>query len=113
MTRKGCLTVVVCVAELLPLLESVALELTEAVFEMIVPSAVAALTLTTRVKIDDPTAKLGFVQLIEPVPPTAGTVPQVQPAGGVIDLKVVLVGTVSARTALLAGSGPPLVTVIV
>src|SRR5215210_9561471 len=107
MTSKGFLTVVVCVAELLPPLESVVLELTEAVLEMIVPSVAVVLTLTIRVKMDDPTPKLGFVQLIEPVPPTAGTVPQVQPAGAVIDLNVVLVGTVSVKTALLAVSGPP------
>jgi hypothetical protein len=48
------------------------LELTLAVLEMIVPSVTVVLTLTIRVKIEDPTPKLGFVQLIAPVPPTAG-----------------------------------------
>jgi hypothetical protein len=37
----------------------------------------------------------------------------VQPKGGVIDRKVVLVGTVSERSTLLAVFGPPFVTVIV
>src|SRR2546423_15302158 len=109
MTRLGFLTVVVCVAELLPELESAVLELTNAVFEMIVPSVTEVLTRTTRVKTAEPTAKLAFVQLIAPVPPTAGCVGQVHPAGAVIDLKVVFVGTVSERTALAAVSGPLLV----
>ena len=99
-------------AELL-LFGSEVLELTETVFEMVEPSVTEVLTRTTSVKTDEPTAKLGFVQLIAPVPPCAGCVGQVHPAGAVIDLKVVFVGTVSERTALAAVSGPLLVAVIV
>src|SRR5207248_7327942 len=111
MTSKGCLTVVVCVAELLPELESKVLELTDAVLEIVVPSVTEAPTLTTSVKTADPAANDEFVQLIEPVPPTDGVVGQVHPLGGAIDLKVVFVGTVSERTALTAVLGPPLVAV--
>src|SRR6266496_4844684 len=113
MVTPGFLTVVVSVAELSPVSGSNVLELIEAVFEILVPSATAAPTLTTSVKSAEPTPKLGFVQPIAPVPPTAGVVPQVQPTGGVIDLNVVFVGTVSDKAALEAVSSPPLVTVIV
>ena len=71
------MTVVVCIAELLPELESAVPELTEAVFEIVELFVTEVLTRTTRVKTAEPTAKLGFVQLIAPVPPTAGCVGQV------------------------------------
>src|SRR5262245_61262395 len=73
------LTVVVAVAELLPLLGSSG-ELAVAVFEMIVPPDVPTLTLTTLVIVTlDPLARVGPEQLRAPVPPTIGVVGHVQP----------------------------------
>src|SRR5256714_15398842 len=85
----------------------------EAVFEMVVLSATPALTRTTKVNTEDPTAKLGLLQPIAPVPPTDGAVPHVHPAGAVIDLNVVFVGVESDNVAFVAVSGPEFVTVIV
>jgi hypothetical protein len=85
---------------------------------MFVPEGVPAVTCRTRVKLAvfaDPTARLPLsVHVIVPVPPTAGCVPQVHPAGGVIDWKVVLGGVVWVKVMpVLAAAGPLLVTVCV
>jgi hypothetical protein len=50
-------------------------------------------------------AKLGFVQLMVPVPPAAGVV-QDHPVGIVIDPNVVFAGVVSVRVAVAALLGP-------
>ena len=51
------------------------------------------------------------VQMMVPVPPIGGTVPQVQPAGGVMDWKLVLGGVDWVRvTGEVATAGPRLVT---
>jgi hypothetical protein len=78
-----------------------------------VPAAVPAFTFNTREKLPDPGATLGFVQVIVPVPPTAGTVPQVHPAGGAIDWNVVFGGVVSVKVAVVAALGPAFVTTCV
>jgi hypothetical protein len=73
---------------------SVVCEVTSAEFTMEVPAAVAALTVTRKVKADVvvPTAMAALaVQITVPVPPTAGAA-QVHPVGGVIEEKVVLGG---------------------
>src|ERR1700682_2562317 len=60
---------------------------------MFVPDAVPAFACRTKVKLAVAlSARVAMVQVIVPVPPTGGTVPQVQPAGGVMDWKVVLGG---------------------
>lgn len=77
-----------------------------------VPEAVPVATLSTTVKVDDPTAKLASVQLIVPALPTAGVVHD-HPVGIVIDWNVVLAGVVSVMTDDVATLGPPFVTVCV
>ena len=56
-----------------------------------------------------------FVQLIVPVAPTAGRVPQFQPVGTVKETKVVFVGMVSVKVAFPAveAAGPLFVTICV
>lgn len=49
---------------------------------------------------------LPSLHVIVPVPPTAGRVGQVHPAGGVIDTKVVFAGVVSVRLTPVAIAGP-------
>src|SRR5271170_392739 len=62
-------------------------------FVIVDPPTASGLAWTTSVNITEVLpATLGSVQLMAPVPPTAGTVPQVHPAGGVIDSKRVLAG---------------------
>ncbi len=114
MTRSALgFTVVVVVAKLFAELVSVVLLDTRAVFEMVVPSGIEAVTLTTRVNVPD---VFGVIVALEheiiPVPPTAGVV-QVNPAGLASETKVVLVGTVSVITTLATLLGPELVTIIV
>ena len=53
------------------------------------------------------------VQMTWPVAPAAGSVPQVQPVGGVIETKVVLTGVCWYTTAPVAAFGPLFVTVSV
>ena len=81
---------------------------------MLVPEGVPKFTCSTSVKFAvcvTPTAKLPLsVHVIVPVPPTGGTVPHVQPAGGVMDWKVVLGGVVCVKVAPVAAAGPSLVT---
>src|ERR1700733_3375921 len=79
---------------------------------MFVPDGALALTCSTKVNIAVPlTARvLLSVQVMVPVPPTAG-VTQVQPAGGVMDWKLVLGGVVCVNVAPIAATaGPSLVT---
>src|SRR5271170_220742 len=74
---------------------SLVCEVTSAVFVIVVPAAVPALTVTTYVKfpLATPLLTLAFaVQMTCPVPPIAGVVPQVQFAGGVMELNTVFVG---------------------
>ncbi len=114
--RAGAeLTAVTAVAELFETTVSGVVVEAVAVLVMVAPGWVPALTRTTRVKLTlAPGARsAAAVQLIAPVPPTAGTVPQVQPAGGVMDWKVVPVGTLSARAGFAAGLGPLFVMPIV
>src|SRR6267154_392393 len=87
---------------------------TVAVSAIFVPNAVPAFTCRTKVKLAVPlTARLAIVQVIVPVPPTGGTVPQAQPAGGVIDWKVVFGGVFCVKLTVVAAAGPLLVTLCV
>ena len=106
-------TVVVAVALLLPVLESAVVELTVAVLEIVLPSAVSGLTWTTMVKVAvAPLASEAVVQFTVPVEPTAGVV-HVQPAGVAIDWNVVCDGNGSFMVTVAAAFGPALLTVIV
>ena len=89
----------------------VSLTVTESV--IVEPAVAAAVMATTTVKVDDPPpANAAFaVQVIVPAAPTAGCVPQVQPAGTVTDRNVVFAGVVSVRVAPAAAVVPLLVTV--
>src|SRR5438309_728729 len=114
-TRFDCVAVAttsLAVALLLPRFGSVTADVTLAVSLICVPAAVPAFTFSTTVKVEDPGAKLAFVQLMAPVPFTAGVV-QDQPAGVVIDWKEVLAGVFSVMLAAVAVLGPPLVTTCV
>lgn len=72
-----------------------------------------ASTLTASVKVDvAKSATFGFVQVMFPVPLTAGVV-HVHPEGTVSDWNVVLVGTASVKTEFTADIGPLLVTTCV
>ena len=92
---------------------SEAAELTLAVFVIVVPTGVAALTCTTRVKVAvaDTMSEL-FVDVTFPVAPTAGVV-LIQPAGAVNETNVVLAGIASVSETLVASLGPLFVTLIV
>ena len=80
---------------------------------MMVPDAVPAVTFTITVKLAvTDGARVDMVQVIVPVPPTAGVVHD-QPVGGVIETNVVFVGTVSVTLTDAALPGPPFVTVCV
>src|SRR5207245_6333828 len=85
-------------------------EVTVAVWEILVPPGVLGLTWPTMVNVVvAPLARDAVVQLTVPVEPTAGVV-QVQPAGCVSDWKVVSAGRGSFIVTLAAAFGPPLVT---
>src|SRR6266581_2404515 len=86
-------TGVASVVELFVVLESLGAD-TDAVLVMTVPGAVPAVTCTTNVNVLVPGAMSSLWQVTVPVAPTAGVV-HVQPAGAVIDWKVVLAGSVS------------------
>src|SRR5882724_10665461 len=97
-TMSACVasgTTSAAVALLLAAFGSATAELTLTVSLIAVPAAVPAFTFNAREKLPDPGATLRLVQVMVPVPPTTGTVPQVHPAGGVIDWNVVLAGVVS------------------
>src|SRR5271165_381872 len=72
------------VAVLFDVLGSVTAELTLAVSLIAVPAAVPAFTFSTTVNVPEPAARLGFVQVIVPVPFTAGVMHD-HPAGAEID----------------------------
>jgi hypothetical protein len=58
-----------------------------------------------KLPLDAPAASgLFAAQVIVPVPPTAGVVPHVQPAGGVIETKVVPGGVVCVSVTCCAGT---------
>jgi hypothetical protein len=104
-------TVVFTVALLLPGIESVEDE-TVAVFDSTVPPAVAGETLTVRGKTTlPPAARDAVEQLMLPVPPGIGVI-QLQPAGGVIEEKVVPTGAVSASDGDAAVTGPKLASMM-
>ena len=84
-----------------------------AVSVMLVPEGVFEFTCRTSVNVPELfTARVPLaVHVIVPVPPTAGFVPHVHPAGGVIDWKVVFGGVTCVNVAPLATAGPLFVTV--
>ena len=94
---------------------SVVIELTLAVFEMVVPTGVpwSVVKLNWNVA-DAPLANEAIVQLIVPVPPAGGVV-QVN-AGPLVceaEAKCVFAGTTSVSVTLIAGDGPAFATVTV
>jgi len=101
------------VALLLALLGSVVAELIVAVSMIVVPAEVPAVTFTITGKLAVPGAKLVFVQVIVPVPPTAGTVHDQPDGTGLSDTKVVFAGIVSVKLADVAAPGPAFVTTCV
>ena len=106
-------TTSVAVALLLLALGSVVEELMLAVSVITVPEGVPAVTFTTTGKLAVPGAKLGFVQVIVPALPTAGSM-HAHPTGiGLRDTKVVFGGVTSVKLALVAVLGPALVTACV
>ena len=85
---------------------------------MVVPEGVAVFTCNSSVKFAVPlTARLPLsVQVMVPVPPiSAGKVPHVHPAGGVIDWKFVFGGVVCGEKVIpaAAAAGPLFVTLCV
>jgi|SRR5208282_509810 len=110
-------TTTVALALLLVRLGTIFVAVAESVSVMFVPDGVFEATCSTSVKVAVfavPTARLlPSVQVIVPVPPTAGTVPQVHPTAGVIDWKVVFGGVVCVNVVVVAAAGPSLVTVCV
>ena len=85
-------------------------ELTLAVSVICVPDAVPAATVKTGLKLALlPAASDAMVQVIVPALPNGGSV-QDQPAGVVIEKKVVFAGSVSAKVTFAAAEGPLLVT---
>src|SRR5208337_5357027 len=106
-------TVVMATAVLLARLGSVVPEVMLATSTICVPLEVPAATVTTTVKVPEVLAeKMPEVVLQEmaPATPTAGVV-QVQPAGMMMEEKVVLAGVFSVKTAATASRGPLLATV--
>jgi hypothetical protein len=98
---------------LLAALGSVVADLTAALFVITVAGGVAKFTRTTSVNVAlAPKARLGFVAVAVPVPPTGGVV-TLQPAGAVSDTNVELAGITSVTLTLAAGCGPVLPTWIV
>src|SRR5919198_2645119 len=108
-------TVVVAVSLSLVDVGSVVVVEALAVFEMTVPAATLAATLTTRVNVcDAPAARLVLVQLTLPPAPTAGVVQlKLAPAPWVSETNVVPAGRVSVRLTDWASDGPLLVMPIV
>src|SRR5579863_7320156 len=101
MERSAPCTVVEMVAVLFPGTGSVPVSLTVTEFVMVVPPGAPEFTATMIAKFTDVDAAMEAlaVQVIVPVPPTAGTVPQVQVPGGVAETKVVLGGVDWVRVA--------------
>lgn len=114
--RSAPLTVTEVEVVLFPGVGSVSVSLTVAVFVMVEPPGAAGFTATTSVKLPVvvPEFIAAFaVQVIVPVPPTAGTVAQVQPAAAAAETKVVFAGVLWVRVAPYDVVGPLLVTVSV
>src|SRR5580698_1128956 len=112
---EGEATIVVTVDVLFATFTSFVVGPIFAVLEMTVPDAVLALTFTTSgscamvpdgIAAPEQTPAVPGQQLIAPVPPTAGSVGQVVPAGSASETKVVLAGTVSPKVTLLTEFGP-------
>lgn len=88
-------------------------ELAEAISLIAVPAAVPAVTVSTTVKLAEPAAKLGLVQLMVPAFPAVGVLHD-HPAGSVpMEKNVVFAGVVSVKLAPVAMLGPALVTTCV
>lgn len=106
-------TMTVAVALLVVRLGTIFVAVAVAVSAIFVPDGVPAFTCRTSVKVTGVlSAKLlPSLQEMRPVPPTVGLVPQVQPAGGVMDWKFVFGGVVWLNVAPLAVAGPRLSTV--
>jgi hypothetical protein len=105
------MTCVFVVAELLLEFGSVGVLLTVAVVAMLDPSAALEFALTTRIMVPlDPAGMLVAVQVMVPVPPTAGVL---QVTGALSDTKVELAGTGSVKVTLVAMAGPLLEMVAV
>jgi len=104
-------TTSVAVALLLLALGSVVEELMLAVSVITVPGEFPEVfTVTMTGKLAVPGAKLGFVQVIAPALPTAGST-HAHPTGiGLRDTKLVFGGVTSVKLALVAALGPALVT---
>src|SRR5713101_1263172 len=100
-------------ALLFPGLGSAVVAPTVAVSLMRVPTGVLVLTLTVNTKVPlTPLFKVAMVQVMAPVPPTAG-VTQAHPIGVGSDTKVVLAGVAPEKVTVAAFEGPPLVAVCV
>jgi len=116
MAKSAPLTVTEVVVVLFPGTGSVPVSLTVAVFVIVEPTIAAAFTVTAIEKLPlvEPPASVPFaVHVIVPVAPTAGTVPQVQPAGGVAEANVVFAGVLCVNVAPIAGCVLLFVTVSV
>jgi hypothetical protein len=89
--------------------------LTLAILVMAVPGGVAeAIWTTNEKKLSLPGLSAEFVQVTVPVPPAGGTVQlHTGPEVWVKETRVVFAGTVSVSVALVAWSGPKLLTSIV
>ncbi len=106
-------TVVVVVDESLPATGSVDVEVIVALLVMTVPFGVLALTLTVNVINTVPLINVGVVQIILPVPPTAGVVQlKLNFEVCVSDTNVVFAGTAVVSVTPVAVSGPALVIAI-
>ena len=113
MTRSAdAATVVVAVAELSPGDPSLLADVIVAVLLSTLPDATLASTATVSVNTSLPTLKLGLLQVMVPLLPTAGVVHD-QPATLGNETKFVPAGSVSLHDADGAGLGPLLVAVIV
>ena len=109
---EGDSTVVVAVALSLPGEPSGVDDVMVAVFEIIELGVEVDETVTFRVKTEVPTLKDGLEQEIVPLSPASGVVHD-QPGTLLSDTKKVPAGSVSDQVALVAGSGPLLLSVIV
>lgn len=91
---------------MLPEFGSLVALLTVAVSLMVEPAAAVVFTFTTNVKFAE-----AFAARVPMLHVYGATAVQVHPAGPVNDTNVVLAGTVSVRTSVLAEAGPPFATV--
>src|ERR1700735_5296892 len=99
-------TTSVAIAVLLAELGSDVDEATAATSLMAVPAAVPAVTVSTTVKLAEPAAKLGLVEVMVPALPPDGALHD-HPAGSVpMEENVVFAGVVSVKLAPVATLGP-------